>query len=174
MSRSVFSSKRSPILFAGILIALLVFPSLAFADSPHFVNWSFSVDPPAYDLTVAFKEAGLGANVGIDYALNATATGLWGCVNNGDKHPKAANKEATSFPAAGTATLWSGKNGNITGSVSTSPSPLVQQPAGWSCPSGQTATLMTVTYSNISFCDTTNNVYVRPPAPITLTLWAGK
>ncbi len=81
---------RTAVLMA--LLALLLAASPVLATSPHFVNWSFSVDPPDYGLTVNFKEAGLGANVGIDYELSATATGLWGCVNTGDTHPKAANK----------------------------------------------------------------------------------
>ena len=65
-----------------------------------------------------WKEAGLGDNQNVTYNLKADTTGTWGCVNKGGNHPQASNKEDFSETLNATVTLTSGKNGNITGSLS--------------------------------------------------------
>ena len=106
-------------------------------------------------MTVNFKEAGLGTNQNIDYALTADATATYVCVNNGGANPSAQNKSTVAGPVIATGTFGSGKNGNVVGSLTVSP------PASdISCPKGQTLRLASVSYTNVVITDTTNNVSV--------------
>src|SRR2546421_11818935 len=61
----------------------------AFANSPHFVNASASLNAN-HELVVSFKEAGLGNEV-TNITASASATALWGCINCGQNHPQARN-----------------------------------------------------------------------------------
>jgi hypothetical protein len=107
------------------------------------------------NLVVSWKEAGLGNNQNIDYTARADATALYGCINRGQNHPQAKNKEAASGPVSASGTFNSGQNGQITASLTLSP-PVVQPPL--TCPDDMTVALLRVTYSNVSVADTTNNI----------------
>jgi hypothetical protein len=64
----------------------------AFADSPHFLSASATVDRSG-NLTATFKEAGLGNNAtSAGITLSADASALYQCFNNGGNHPQAGNK----------------------------------------------------------------------------------
>jgi hypothetical protein len=140
----------------GIFFTLFMVFALAvttvLAASPHFINASASVDN-AGNLVVSWKEAGLGDNQLIDYVASADANGFYACINGGGKHPQAANKEAFSGPVSGSGEFSSGKNGQITASLTVAP-----PPSPLSCPNGQRLVLACVTYSNILLADTTNNI----------------
>jgi hypothetical protein len=69
--------------------------STALAGSPHFVDDQLTATRTGDTLTVSGKEAGLGDETQIHVVLSATAS----CINPGDNHPQAANKE--SLNAAG-------------------------------------------------------------------------
>jgi hypothetical protein len=164
MSISTIAARFGSIAFAA---ALLFGPGVAWAQSPHFVGTpqaSFSAD---FDLAVAFKEAGLGNNQTITYNVNATATGACACVTNSGNCPAAANK----FPptnVTGTGTFTSGKNGSISQTIDTDP-PTCQQLSPATCPRGQTNTLASITYSNITITDTTTPVGPVDASPGTLS-----
>src|SRR5690349_11064038 len=78
------------------LILLGAFAALgaqaAFAGSPHFVSNTVTVSRSDNSLTVSGKEAGLGNESQVHVVVTATAA----CINPGDHHPKAANKESVS------------------------------------------------------------------------------
>jgi hypothetical protein len=133
----------------------------AFAVNPHFVSASASVNPDG-SLTVSFKEAGLGDNQLIDYRATADASATYVCVNNGGGHPSATNKTTVSGPVSKTGTFNSGKNGNITASLTLSPPP-APAPGDFSCPSGQTLQLAKVSYTNVAITDTTNGITASIP-----------
>jgi hypothetical protein len=76
-------------LFAFALMAMVV--PAAFAGSPHFVN-DITVTRDGNSLTVSGKEAGLGNETQVHIVVSAEAQ----CINPGQKHPKAANKESVS------------------------------------------------------------------------------
>lgn len=103
-------------------------------------------------LVVSFDESGVGTS-SIDYTLTASATATYACLNGGGNHPKAANKETLSSDVAGGAS-FEPKHGRVTGSVSAGPIPA----GSFSCPSGQTLVLASVSYSNIVLTDTQNDV----------------
>ena len=61
------------------------------AGSPHLVG-AFTTSCSGDTLTVTGKEAGLGDETQITVTISGTAS----CINGGDHHPKAANKESIS------------------------------------------------------------------------------
>jgi hypothetical protein len=138
-------------LCASLLLAV-AFATPANAVSPHFVQ--ASADLSGANLVVSFKEAGLGTNQQITYAATADATATYVCVNRGGGNPSASNKTTVSGPVSATGTFSSGKNGQVTASLTLSP----PGPGGFTCPSGQSREIAQVTYTNVAITDTTNNV----------------
>lgn len=136
---------------APLLIALAA-AQPAFAQNEHFVRAAGTLD--GTNLTVSFKEAGLGANQNIDYVLSADATATFVCVNRGGANPSAQNKTTVSGPVTAAGTFNSGKNGQVTASLTVQP----PGPGSFSCPSGQRLETAQVTYTNVVITDTTNNV----------------
>lgn len=153
------------------LVLLLLAPLLlvigttmpAQAVSPHFINASGTLNNDG-TLTVNFKEAGLGTNQNIDYLLSADGTATYVCVNKGGANPSAQNKTTVNGPVTATGTFSSGKNGNVTASLTVSP-----PPSDITCPKGQSLQLASVTYTNVELTDTTNDV----TAPIPGTFSSG-
>jgi hypothetical protein len=64
---------------------------VAWAGSPHFVG-AVTATRTDNSLTVSGKEAGLGDEEQVNIVVSATAE----CINKGEKHPKAENKESLS------------------------------------------------------------------------------
>ena len=125
------------------------FAAVAFADSPHFLSASATVDSSG-NLVATFKEAGLGNNAttaGI--TLSADATAVYQCFNNGGNHPKAGNKETVSGPVSNNGT-FDVRHGSTSGSISVGP----PGPGGFSCPNGQTLHQISVEYTNVTLTDT--------------------
>jgi hypothetical protein len=134
-------------------VAALVVPA-ALADSPHFIKATGTLNADG-SLTANFKEAGLGTNQNITYVLSGQGTAIYVCVNKGGANPSASNKTAVAGPVSATGTFSSGKNGQVTASLTVSP-PF--QDIG--CPPGQSQELASVTYTGITLTDTTNNVSI--------------
>jgi hypothetical protein len=109
----------------------------AFAGSPHFVG-DITATRSGNSLTVSGKEAGLGNESQVHIVVTATAA----CINPGDKHPKAANKE--SVTAEGTFPVQNGKANfslSVTATLQTDCTPP-----------------MTVVFSDVTVTDTTNGI----------------
>ena len=144
--------------FAAALIMslalLAMMATAAFAQNEHFIRASGSLESNGA-LTVSFKEAGLGTNQLIDYTLTADATATYVCVNRGGANPSAQNKTTVSGPVIATGTFNSGKNGQVTASLTVSP-----PPSDISCPPGQSLELASVTYTNVVLTDLTNDVSI--------------
>jgi hypothetical protein len=138
-------------------MAFVVFMApAAFATSgAHFFFANSSVNDSGA-LVVNWDEAGLGQQQ-VNYTLSADATAIYACINGGDNHPKAANKEtvAGQVTAGGTFTP---ENGRVQASLTAGP----LSAGGFTCPSGQRLVLAKVTYTNIVLTDTTNNVTANP------------
>lgn len=126
----------------------------ASAVSPHFVSASGKLS--GTNLIVSFKEAGLGTNQNITYTVTANSTVTYVCVNKGGANPSASNKTTVSGPVSATGTFNSGKNGNVTASLTLSP----PGPGSFSCPSGQSLEIASVSYTNVTLTDTTNGISV--------------
>src|SRR5215213_11286612 len=141
-------------IIAVLSMLLLAFAaSAALAQNEHFVRASGNLNNNG-TLTVSFKEAGLGANQNINYVLSADATATYVCVNRGGGNPSASNKTTVSGPVSATGEFSSGKNGNVTASLTLNP----PGPGSFSCPRGQSLEIAQVTYTNVSITDTTNGI----------------
>src|SRR5215469_4858227 len=164
MRRGILFIFALPMVLAGFIMAA----PAAFAQSPHFVSQSASIS--GTNLVVSFHEAGLGDNVKVSYQADASATATFVCVNNGGANPSAANKTTVSGPVSATGTFSSGKNGNISQSLTLRP-PGSPPPSTFSCPKGQKGPeLAQVSYSNVSITDTTNSI--TEPIPGTFSACA--
>ena len=144
-------------LLAAVLAMALIAAAPALAVSPHFIRAAGTVNSDG-SLTVNFKEAGLGTNQNIDYVLSAQGTAIYVCVNRGGANPSASNKTAVAGPVTASGTFASGKNGQVTASLTAQP-PF--EDIG--CPPGQRQELASVTYTDVVLTDTTNNVSINLP-----------
>jgi hypothetical protein len=146
--------RRILIVLAASCVSLALAVPVALADSPHFIRATGTVNSDG-SLTVNFKEAGLGTNQNIDYLLSGQGTAIYVCVNRGGANPSASNKTAVAGPVSATGTFNSGKNGQVTASLTVQP-PF--QDIG--CPPGQSQELASVSYTGVVLSDTTNNVSI--------------
>jgi hypothetical protein len=144
--------KRRIAVVALVFVAFALIAQQALAVSPHFISASATLNANG-TLTVSFKEAGLGTNQLITYTASADATATYVCVNKGGGNPSASNKTTVAGPVSQTGTFNSGKNGNVTASLTVSP-----PPSNISCPPGQSLQLAQVSYTNVAITDTTNGV----------------
>jgi len=134
-------------------------PSVGPSSPKPTVSASPSLRPngalnPNGSLAVTFKEAGLGANQPIDYALTADATATYVCVKT-DGH-KAQTKTTVAGPVGASDTFNSGKDGDVTASLTVSP-----PPSDTSCPPKQGLELASVSYTNVVLADTTNSLRIE-------------
>jgi len=127
-----------------MLVGVLAVVPAAQADSPHFITASASIND-AGQLVCTFKEAGLGNTLTTArISCSADATAVYQCFNNGGNHPKAGNKETVGGPVSNSGT-FPVRNGQTTGSLTVSP----PGQGDFTCPSGQTLYLQSVSYTNI-------------------------
>jgi hypothetical protein len=135
-------------------MTLLAANAVAQSSGAHFQKNSVvaSVDSNTGALTVSFTEAGLG-NLDVNYTLSATGSAVYACLNGGGKHPQAANKETVSSNLSGGITA-SPLNGKVIASITLS----APGPGDFSCPSGQSLVLASVSYTNVVLTDTSNDV----------------
>lgn len=110
---------------------------VAFAGSPHFVG-DITVTRTGNSLTVSGKEAGLGNEDQVHIVVTATAS----CINPGDKHPRAANKQDIS--AEGNFPVQNGK-ADFSLTLTATFQPDCTPP-------------MTVVFTNVTVTDTTNGI----------------
>jgi hypothetical protein len=109
----------------------------AWAGSPHFVG-AVTATRTDNSLTVSGKEAGLGNEEQINIVVTATAQ----CINKGEKHPKAENKESVS--SEGAFPVQNGK-ANFSLTVTATFKPSCSPP-------------MTLAFTDVTVTDTTNNI----------------
>ncbi len=146
--------RRMLVVLAAVFATAALAVPAALAVSPHFISASATLNADG-TLTAKFKEAGLGTNQNINYVLSADGTATYVCVNRGGANPSAQNKTTVHGPVSASGTFNSGKNGNVNGSLTVSP-----PPSDISCPKGQSLELASVSYTNVTLTDTTNNISV--------------
>ena len=125
------------------VVAIIGAPTAAFAGSPHFIKSATVISASGDTLTVSGKEAGLGDEAQVHVVLTATAL----CINGGGNHPKAVNKG--SFSAEGDFPVQNGK-ADFSLTVTATFQPDCTPP-------------MTVSWTDISLTDTTNNITLNIP-----------
>jgi hypothetical protein len=108
-------------------------------------------------LTVTFREVGLGEG-NVTVQLTADATADYACINNGGEFPNDPRKQSVSGPVSATGTFPVAKNGHVEGSLTvTAPSSTLD------CPSGQSVVITSVSYTNVSLTDITNQTSAAIP-----------
>jgi hypothetical protein len=153
--------RRIAFVLISAVATVVMGATAALADSPHFLFANNSVGSTG-TLTTSFKEAGLGTGTtSVTITLKADATAVYQCFNNGGNHPKAGNKETVSA-ALQTSGNFPVRNGQTTGGLSVGP----PSQGDFSCPSGQTLFLQTVTYSNTFVSDAFGTTIHATPDPI--------
>jgi hypothetical protein len=134
---------------APIMVAVLLMASIgvALAQNPHFIGGQTNASGPDANgnLTVNFKIAGLGSTVTTTVTASADATAVYACQNNGGNFPSDPKKQEETGPVSASGEFTSGKNGQITGSLTLAPPPTTL-----SCPPGQQRVLVSVTYTNVA------------------------
>jgi hypothetical protein len=113
-----------------------------------------SADVTQAFLNVSFREVGLGSNEGTLVRVTSDASAVYACINRGGRNPKASNKMTVAAPVSAEATLTSDKNGSISGTLTAA----APGPGDFTCSSGQTLVLASVTFSNIVLTDVTNGI----------------
>jgi hypothetical protein len=145
MMKKLTASLTAVLLFGLALVAIL---GPVQAASPHFINASASGPNGAGNLSVSFKIAGLGDTITTTVTANADATAVYACRNNGGNFPSDPKKQEDTGTVTASGDFTSGRNGQITGSLTLSP------PASTlDCPSGQTEVLVSVIYTNVEVCE---------------------
>jgi hypothetical protein len=154
------------LVFVGLLALVLTMTVLA--ANPHFIGQPTAEFDGTDSVRVSWKEAGLGDNQQITYVATATASATFVCVNNGGQCPNAANKTTVNGPVSAIGIFSSGKNGQITASLT------IHAPdaGGFMCPNGQNLVLSEVSFSNIQVTDATNAVTASAkPSTFSATLF---
>jgi len=142
--------RRVSSLTVAAVLAIGLFAQAALAANPHFVK--ASANRQGNSLVVSFKEAGLGNNQTVTITASADFSRTDSCVNKGGKVPSDPKKTVTQGTVSKSGNFTSGKNGTVSGSFTLTTSTTLQ------CPPGQKATLLSLTFSNVSVTDETNNV----------------
>jgi hypothetical protein len=135
------TSSRAGAIAIGVFTVLMLTATAAWAGSPHFVG-AVTKTQSGNTLTVSGKEAGLGNEDQVHIVVSATAL----CINNGGQHPKAVNKESVS--AEGTFPVQNGK-ADFSLTLTATFTPECSPP-------------MTVSFTDITVTDTTNNISTDP------------
>jgi hypothetical protein len=164
---------RLALVVFGVGAAFLTFGVVgALAGFPHFTKVTTSISTSSTGtsaltttatasanvtqafLNVSFREAGLGSNAGTLVRVTADASAVYACINRGGRNPKAANKRTVESPVTAEGEFTSDKNGSISGTLAAA----APGPGDFTCSSGQTLVLASVTFSNIVITDVTNDI----------------
>ena len=153
------------------LATLLVGASSALADSAKFDRRNTFVVPPGVQdngsLSVHFRETGLGNTPNpVAYTLSADADAVYACQNNGGNFPSDPKKTAVSAHLETNASL-NAENGNVEATLSIGPPPNT----ALTCPGGQHAVLVSVSYENVQICDTDHDVCFSFPGTFSRTFF---
>lgn len=140
--------------------AALVFAGAAgpaLAGSPHFIKNATSASLDGLDLVVQFKEAGLPSGAQETVVASADLRAVYSCVNGGNNVPSDPKKTTIDSRVSESGEFTAGQNGNIVGSLRLAPTPA---DVALDCPNGQTATLFSVTWSNVTVEDLDSGAFL--------------
>jgi hypothetical protein len=146
----------------ALIAALAIFasPVIAQTQGAHFFSAVGSILPSGA-LNVSYDEAGVGNRL-INYTLTALGSATYICLNKGGNHPQ-DQKKISSQTLTPTTFSDNPENGRAQGDATIGPI----SAQGFSCPSGQSAVLACVSYTNVLLTDTTNQVSTGLTAGVT-------
>jgi hypothetical protein len=152
---------------AAVAVALAIAPGALAGGSAHFIKSATSASLSGQNLVCQFKEAGLSSGSTETVSCDANELVTYECVNGGGKNPSASNKRAISSSASRSGSFPVDQNGNLTGSLTLAPKSAAD--LGFSCPGGQTVTLVSVSYSDVQVVDQTSGASASLPGAFTYT-----
>jgi hypothetical protein len=152
--------RRVLLVFLGVVVAAAFAASAATAGNAHFIKSATGVRLSGPNLICFFKEAGLESGSVETITCSGTEVVTYECVNNGGKNPSASNKTSTTTQFSKSGTFSADKNGNVVGSETVAPASASD--VGFSCPSGQTVTFVSVCYSDVTITDGTSGATAGP------------
>lgn len=112
------------------------------SSGTHFNSASAALSSP--NVVVDFRLAGVGAGTTVTVTATATFAAVESCVNGGDKVPSDRKKTTTVSDVENSGDFPATAGGNVEGSLT-----LFAPASTLNCPSGQVATLISGTWSNI-------------------------
>lgn len=127
------------------------------AGSPHFIKNATGASLSGASLVVHFKEAGLSSGSTETITATAQLDATYSCVNNGGHVPSDPKKTTISTDVSESGEFTAGKNGSVTGMLTLS------APAAadvLDCPGGQTSTLISGMWSNVSISDEDSGAFL--------------
>ena len=140
-------------------------PAMSASGNPHFIKNASSASLSGANLSCKFKEAGLASGSVETVTCSATQTVVYECVNGGNMNPAASNKKSFTTTVSQSGQFTADKNGNIVGTLTLAPRSAAS--VGFSCPPGQTVTLVSVSYSNVRVVDSTSGASISLPGTFT-------
>ena len=129
----------------------------ALAGNPHFIKNATSASLSGVNLVVQFKEAGLPSGAVETVVASADLSATYSCVNGGNNVPSDPKKTTIDSRVSASGEFTADRNGNIVGSLTIMPTPANQ---ALSCPPGQTATLFSVVYTNVTIEDLDSGAFL--------------
>jgi hypothetical protein len=151
----------------AIVAATMLTAPLAYAGNAHFIKNATGASLSGSSLVCSFKETGLASGSVETVTCSATEAITYECVNGGGNNPSASNKRTFRTSGSASGSFSADKNGNITGTLTITPKTAAS--LGFSCPGGQTTTLVSVVYSNVSVTDSTSGASLSIPGTFTYT-----
>jgi len=142
-------------------LALAAGPAFAAKGNPHFIKNATSATQSGTTVTVAFKESGLAAGTIETVTASATATTTYACQTNAGTYPNAANKQTTTSLVSTSGEFPVDQNGNISGTLTLSAPTAAQNDLV--CPPGQTETLQSVSFSNVTLTSSPSGAKITVP-----------
>jgi hypothetical protein len=139
--------KKSSILILTMLALSSFMAITVWAANPHFLRCRTSGLNSDGTLDVCFKIAGLGKNQTLTVTASADADATYGCLNNGQQCPNAANKVNVQSDVSATGTFTSNKNGQITCRSCLTVDP---PDTDLTCPNGQRLVLVSISYTDVT------------------------
>ncbi len=150
------AATAAALVFAGGAGAAMAAPT----GNPHFIGNATSASLSGTSLVVQFKETGLPSGAVETVVASADVSATYSCVNNGNNVPSDPKKTTIDARLSVSGEFTAGRNGNISGTLTISPTPANQ---ALSCPPGQTATLFTVVYTNVTVEDLDSGAFLAIP-----------
>src|SRR5436309_1963981 len=108
---------RAPLLFTLVSMFAIASASPMWAQAAKFKSASGSCS--GTNLQISFREVGVGSTATVGGTCQASA--VYECINNGQNHPQAANKETVTAPTNAGPTTFVSNNGTVTGTLTFTP-----------------------------------------------------
>ena len=131
---------------------------VAMAGNAHFIKNATGASLSGNNLVCKFKEAGLESGSVQNVTCSATTATTYHASTAAARTRRRRTSARSRRTTSRTQPFTADKNGNLVGSITLSPPTAAS--LGFSCPSGQTVTFVSVVYSNVVIRDQTSGAQI--------------